>query len=430
MIRNERQYKITKQQLLKLKQGLKDFNLKEVEQRVSSKTLAAAELNALKSEITILSDQLREYELLRSGEITQFKASNLGDLPRILIRARIAKGLTQRELAERVGLKEQQIQRYESEEYAKASLQRLQIIAEALNLSIAEIAEFNTQPSTKESATAVHLDWNRFPINEMYRRQWFEGFSGSLDAALGDAENIVGTFLRSVMSRPTVALHRKKIRSGSSIDEYALLAWECRILSLASATHLGGSYQEGTIDVQWLAELAHESTKEDGPLRAKEKLEEAGIALINEPHLTHTHLDGAALLSNRGPVIGMTLRYDRLDNFWFVLFHELIHAIKHLRKGKIEGIFDDMDASDTKKIESEADLLASEALLPQEVWSKSLAKYVRSHETIEALAKELSISPAIVAGRIRYEAKNYVILNDLVGQGEVRKHFPEAGFGR
>ena len=430
MIRNERQYKITKQQLLKLKQGLKDFDLKEVEQRVGAETLAVAELNALKSEIAILTDQLREYELLRSGEITQFKASNLGDLPRILIRARIAQGLTQRELAERVGLKEQQIQRYESEEYAKASLQRLQIIAEALNLSIEEIAEFRAKPLIKKSTDPDYLDWNRFPIQEMYRRQWFEGFSGSLDDALAAAENVVGAFVRSVMSRPTIALYRKQIRSGSPIDQYALLAWECRILSLASVAYLGGPYQEESIDDRWIAELAQESAKENGPLRAKEKLGEAGIALIIEPHLTHTLLDGAALLSNRGPVIGMTLRYDRLDNFWFVLFHELIHAIKHLRKGKIEGIFDDMDESDTKKIESEADSLASEALIPQEVWSRSLARYVRSPETIEALAEKLSISPAIIAGRIRYEAKNYVILNDLVGQGEVRKYFPEAGFGR
>jgi len=58
MITNERQYKITKQQLLKLNRALKDFNSKEVEQRVGSKILAAAELNALKSEIEILSDQL------------------------------------------------------------------------------------------------------------------------------------------------------------------------------------------------------------------------------------------------------------------------------------------------------------------------------------------------------------------------------------
>ena len=50
----------------------------------------------------------------------------------------------------------------------------------------------------------------------------------------------------------------------------------------------------------------------------------------------------------------MTLRYDRLDNFWFVLFHELVHIIKHLHKGDIESIFDDLDAK-ADDIEQEAD---------------------------------------------------------------------------
>lgn len=430
MITNERQYKITKQQLLKLKLTLKDFDSQEVERQVGSNILVTAELNALNSEIKILSSQLKEYELLRSGKITQFQASNLRELPTILIRARIAQGLTQRELAERVDLKEQQIQRYESEEYAKANLQRLQVIAEGLNLNISEIAEFKKTSSSKNSSRDEDFDWNRFPVKEMYQREWFEGFSGSLDAALDHAKDLMSSFLENQNIRPTVALHRKRIRSGSPIDEYALLAWECRVLSLASAMQPRSSYQRDVIDAQWLSELAKESAREDGPLRARENLREAGINLIIEPHLTHTYLDGAALLGSEGPVIGMTLRYDRLDNFWFVLFHELIHVIEHLQKGKIEGIFDDMDASDKQKIESEADSLAAEALLPSEIWNKSLAKYVRSPDTVKSLATELEISPAIIAGRIRHEANNYVILKELVGQGEVRKYFPDAGFGR
>jgi HTH-type transcriptional regulator/antitoxin HigA len=160
-------------------------------------------------------------------------------------------------------------------------------------------------------------------------------------------------------------------------------------------------------------------------------LEEAGIALVVEPHLASTHLDGAALLQGDRPVIGMTLRYDRLDSFWFVLFHELFHVIKHLRKGRIEGIFDDLDVSDNiDKVEHEADWLAGDALIPDEEWNAALARYVRSSESVVALASELRISPAIVAGRIRHEAVNYMILNDLVGQGEVRKLFPKVGFGR
>ena len=430
MITNERQYRITKRELSKLRKAIREFDSIEVGERIGSEILAVAELKALKSEEESLTSQVKDYELLRSGEITELKASNLDELPSILIRARIAQGLSQRKLAELVGLKEQQIQRYESDSYAAANFRRLREIADALKLSITEIAELNSQYSPPDAAGKVEVDWSLFPIKEMYRRQWFEGFSGSLSAALEEADTLVPSFVKNVINRPTVALHKKRVRSGLSVDEYALLAWECRVLSLAAKVKLQCSYQEGFIDTQWITELVRQSEKNDGPLRAKKQLEEAGIVLIIEPHLASTHLDGAALLHDGKPVIGMTLRYDRLDNFWFVLFHELFHVIKHLRKGKVEGIFDDLDSADTNRVEREADSLAKNALIPDEVWNIALARYVRSAESVRALALERNINPAIVAGRIRLEANNYTILNDLIGQGEVRKHFPEAGFGQ
>ncbi len=429
MITNERQYRITKGQFLKLKKALSEFNILEVTERLDSKIIAVSEMNALKSEEAILRNQLKEYELLRSGKITQLEASNLEELPSILIRARIAQGLTQRELAELVGLKEQQIQRYESDEYATSSLRRLQNIATALKLNITEVAELNVKNRSNDAITKQELEWSRFPIREMYKRQWFEGFDGSLDAALKEDSDLVPDFLSRVFGKPVIALHRKKVRAGSLLDEYALLAWECRILYLASKANLGGSYEANAIDDKWISELSLISEKSNGPLRAKEYLEKAGIALIVEPHLTGTHLDGAALLSSRGPVIGLTLRYDRLDNFWFVLFHELFHVIKHLRTSRLVRIFDDLDSESTDKLEHEADSLAREAFISQNTWDRALPRYVRSSESVMEMAEELHISPAIIAGRIRYESNNYIILNDLTGQGEVRKHFPEVSFG-
>jgi len=75
--------------------------------------------------------------------VTVLKAQSLSELPGILIKARIARGLSQRDLAETLGLKEQQIQRYESEEYATANLRRLAEVAEALRLNISEVAELS-----------------------------------------------------------------------------------------------------------------------------------------------------------------------------------------------------------------------------------------------------------------------------------------------
>ncbi len=136
MITNERQFRITKAQFDKLNAAAADFDLEAATRRIGARILAEAELEALRSQASDLSDQLREYQALKSGAITILKAGNLSELPTILIRARIAKGLSQRDLAQRLGLKEQQIQRYEAEGYSSASLRRLAEIAEALNLNV------------------------------------------------------------------------------------------------------------------------------------------------------------------------------------------------------------------------------------------------------------------------------------------------------
>jgi DNA-binding XRE family transcriptional regulator len=100
--------------------------------------LVKAQKEAMKSQLSGLEDQVREYERLRSGTYKVLKASSLEKLPVELIRARIALGLTQKQLAKRLGLIEQQIQRYEETEYASASFSRLAEVANALRLDIKE----------------------------------------------------------------------------------------------------------------------------------------------------------------------------------------------------------------------------------------------------------------------------------------------------
>ncbi len=429
MITNERQYRITKQQLNRIKEAIKNFDVDEAEDRIGSVILAKAELNALKGEEQVIADQVSEYEALRSGVIKKFEASSLHELPEILIRARIAQQLTQRELGDLIGVKEQQIQRYEASYYSGANLRRLQEISNALKLNITKIVKLQQPVAHIRASQIPVLDWSKFPIREMYRRGWFEGFTGTLDAALDQSNLIVQNYVQDVIKKPAYAYYRRRIRNGVSIDDYALFSWECRILSLAKKRAIGHVFQSEDLTNAWVKELVKQSKEYDGPLRAKEMLEEKGIALVIEPHLARTHIDGAALLYQGSPVIGMTLRYDRLDNFWFVLLHELFHVIKHLRKGRIDCIFDDLDVEAGDQIEKEADQLASEALIPANVWDKAICRFVRTNETVQMQAEDLGINPAIIAGRIRYEANNYTILSDLIGQGEVRKNFPDVRFG-
>ncbi len=233
--------------------------------------------------------------------------------------------------------------------------------------------------------------------------------------------------------QPLKALQRQRVRSGSQPNQYALLAWQCRVLQLAQNDPPAKKFDANALDEVWLKTLVQLSRLPNGPVRAIEYLSNAGIAFVIEPHLTSTHLDGAALLTDDYPVVGLTLRRDRLDNFWFVLLHEIIHIMKHLKKGSVEDIFDEgvCEGGNTNltDIEREADELAGQALIPNHIWELSIARFARSESAAISLASELKISPSIVAGRIRHEADNWVILRDLVGQGELRKLFPEVKFG-
>jgi HTH-type transcriptional regulator/antitoxin HigA len=395
-----------------------------------SSVLARAELEALASEFEILSEQVRAYEALKSGAIVILKAATLDELPGILIRARIAKGLSQRQLAKVLGVKEQQIQRYESERYSSASLRKLVQVSNALEINIKEVAEFKTSSAKRKDISSEDIQWDMFPVKEMYRRNWFKGFSGSLSVAIANAEELVKKFVTDAIPKPTDVFSRTRVRANSHLNNYALLAWRCRVITLAQMTSLKGTYTENLIEKDWLLGLAQVSSLKEGPRRAKEYLERSGISLVVEPHLSHTYLDGAAILLPDGrPIVALTLRYDRLDNFWFVLFHELIHVMKHLHKGHLEDIFDDLDA-EPDELERETDQLAGAFLIADDVWETALPRYIRSVDSINEFAKELKISPAIVAGRIRKEADNYTIFTEMVGQGKVRKYFPEVNFAQ
>lgn len=137
MIKNEREYRITKAQAKKFEHALSELVASGGDSRLDP-LLQKAEREAVQSQLEDLQEQISEYEALRSGKRTVISLDSLEELPQALIQARIASGLTQRELAEKLGLKEQQIQRYEATEYASADLARLSEIARALKIRVRE----------------------------------------------------------------------------------------------------------------------------------------------------------------------------------------------------------------------------------------------------------------------------------------------------
>jgi transcriptional regulator with XRE-family HTH domain len=133
MIKNARQYGLTRSQLDRFRAALEDAQAKLDD---GWKDL---DVSAIRGQITELEHELAEYEGLRSGSVAVGTPERLDDLPRLLIRQRIAQGLTQRDLADRLGVKEQQIQRYESDDWSTASLRRLIEVADAVGLSVGNV---------------------------------------------------------------------------------------------------------------------------------------------------------------------------------------------------------------------------------------------------------------------------------------------------
>lgn len=123
--------------------------------------LKAAQIDSVRADLTILERQIADFERLRDGEVRSFDADSLAELPRLLIQARIAAGLTQRQLADRLGLKEQQIQRYEATTYEGASFARMVDVADAIGLQVSkrlELIEPGDPQAVLKRLSAVGLD--------------------------------------------------------------------------------------------------------------------------------------------------------------------------------------------------------------------------------------------------------------------------------
>lgn len=131
MIRNEREYRITKAQAKKFNDALSQFE-KERPAKNLHPRLVRAQKDAMQSQLESLRRQIRDYEQLRRHGGKTLDVRSIEKLPQSLIRARIAAGLTQKELATRLGVKEQQVQRYEATNYSSASLARVLEIARIL----------------------------------------------------------------------------------------------------------------------------------------------------------------------------------------------------------------------------------------------------------------------------------------------------------
>ena len=284
-------------------------------------------------------------------------------------------------------------------------------------------AEVLLQEEGAELPPENRIDWQRFPLAEMRTRGWFGDLSGTLAEVRERAEELITALVAPVgadILQPSLC--RQQVRSGREPDPYALLAWRVRVCSLAASSPLPARYVLGSVTEDLVEELVHLSYLDTGPLLAKEFLAKNGIHLVIESHLPKTYLDGAAMtLGNGTPVIALTLRHDRLDNFWFTLCHELAHVALHLEGENDLSFFDDVDAKPENDLEVGADRWAADALIPPAIWRRAGLNARSTPQDVRGLARKTRVGTAVVAGRLRRETGNCTLMTRLVGNKKVRE---------
>lgn len=267
------------------------------------------------------------------------------------------------------------------------------------------------------------IDPGRYPVKEMFIRGFFAAAFGTDWSKVKEkAEEMLQSFFRGRENDPLGAFNRQTTTKKSKVDTSAVHAWRCRILDQASTLNLP-PYDAKALDADFIKDLTKLSRFPTGPVLAQQALHEVGIAMIVEPHLTGTYLDGAAIWHPDGfPVIALTIRHDRLDNFWFTLFHELGHVKLHLKADADDGFIDtDIDGASEKEIERQADGFSLNAFVREQEWDQLSS--LNHADEIKAAAKKLAIHPAIIAGRLRREANDYRKHRTLIGQGKVKELF-------
>lgn len=309
----------------------------------------------------------------------------------------------------------------------------MKALSEALDIPAEVFFNYDrdSMPATKSEIES------RVPIKEIVKKNWLD-FSGDIREIANKSRQLLDRFFSDQGSYELAfstgaAYKRQLIRKGANIDSVSLSTWLYMVLKLASGVTDLKPYRSSALSDDALARIRGFSKERKGPQKVRDYLHSLGIILVILPHLKKTHIDGAAIMmpNRKNPIIALTLRYDRVDNFWFCLFHELGHIYHHINQELI--IAEDLDHIDHSDVcEREADAFAKEWLIPEKSWNVFFkdGEGDFSPDSVMEYANEIGINPAIVAGRIRHQKNRWTLLSRMVGHNEVRKIFGDEYYSR
>jgi len=253
--------------------------------------------------------------------------------------------------------------------------------------------QLHKSPKEEKEQKIARRSWlySFLPVKDLIKRNWINGSN-----SISELEKQICDFLdiNSIDQLQTLSVNLRQSIARSP-EGAPVVAWVKRVEQLIVGQEVN-EYDQGKIDdiIQGMKTLMNDAGR---VAEVPGLLNEYGIYFIIVPHLPKTYLDGASFELNGHPIIAMTLRYDRIDSFWFTLLHELAHiALGH------EGHLDYFDSGNEDVFEQEANKLASEWLIDQ----LALEEFINislphvSKDAIIAFSKRQNIHPGIVLGQL------------------------------
>ncbi|MBL4698184.1 MAG: helix-turn-helix domain-containing protein [Phycisphaerales bacterium] len=241
------------------------------------------------------------------------------------------------------------------------------------------------------------------PVREMVRRGWIQKTDSS-DDLVQELRKHFG--VEDVSEVPAIrAAARSSTRGESGEITAAQWAWMCRCRNVSRLTDASRYRKKDLIDC--IPELVALSSQPEEIRKLPGMLADCGVRVVLVKHLKGTAIDGGALWCNKTsePVVGLSARFGRLDNFWFTLMHEIAHIIAG--DGVVADSEIDRQSDHIDVVEQRANRTAASWLVPQDDLSSFIRRTSPLYSTRKILnfARRIRVHPSLIVGQLKHRGE-------------------------